>query len=1164
MSSASEIQSLLAEERQLDADIARLEQLVSQLEAQKARAEVQLPGPMGPEYQTATQGDGKIQMDEAKPTIPDYLRATLEHRLGQMPGMQPQYMENNPKAIITAGKNIARNILTFAADQVPQVVDGLLNAQSLADAENILRPFITFPVEQLGTAADALYLSYIPNYLQYGEEEADRIATGAQKRVELAPEGPAMGLAALYGGIKSAPKKITKITDMLPKRRTPHEAYVPHRLPPAETAKPIATSDVRARPVEQFTLAKPRAKETVGPTRKQMRVAKEIGKKQEATPAKAIKDVKEGVAESTIGVAKSREIILAKIDNALKTAPEFGNNILEFDIPGDGVFKIRNNVNSLTEFRKKAVKSLSGQGEVTEMPRYGVSGDRYSKSIRQAVKSGDEVAYYERQLERLYRQQRNANIEGIPSDVYDRQIADTQRFLKSAKRKVQKQTTLPADMELHAGLNLAEAGSKSIPNFIKQVRNRVKTEPGKELIRKIEFEADTKWHRRAGEKIESFRRRGLRRLNEEQGIKLADDLDAGRAPEYKKILDGMWFTAKAKGVKLSGYLKNYFPRMLKKEIAETIYDNCSNIERKHEILRDLNVDPAKINDLIKTFYDKGSEFSPNTKAGIGHLIKTGQAKNYFEAWQKLRSRVYEDLFRPYGNIEKKRLVNLPKEFYERDARKVLPRYALSWAKRVAEVETFGVNESYARTLLEKIYKLDPEEARIARRILDTWSGEFEIMRNKNISPKYRKVMDAFTNFQLATKIALGFATVLNVTQTVISTAATAGWVNTLKGMRNLFKRTPKTRINVRSSGATLQTAIEAIAGYEPRGLMGKVSHRLLQTQGFKGINKANQYIGAATGEQWFPQLYKTAHGKPHLAERMGAMIVGRDRVIARARARLKDFGIDYKQKLTPQKLREAMYRFATDTQLQKNILSDPLFANDPVFRPFYLFKRFGVRQVAFIKDHIIKKELMQHKNPIPLLRLVVGGVIGGEVINEAKALISKLLSGEEMNGDDKSFVNRVIDDLATVGAMGYLFDFFNAENKLSQLKWQASPIQLSELAKIYGVVDQIRRDLNKYELKDVARRAIKPASRLFGTFASRAARRVETPSQKKGRIQTYRTKARGEYMDALLEGRNDDAQRVLSSWMKNHKNTPLFNFNEDIDKLVLRRYMNNQKRRLNP
>ena len=70
-------------------------------------------------------------------------------------------------------------------------------------------------------------------------------------------------------------------------------------------------------------------------------------------------------------------------------------------------------------------------------------------------------------------------------------------------------------------------------------------------------------------------------------------------------------------------------------------------------------------------------------------------------------------------------------------------------------------------------------------------------------------------------------------------------------------------------------------------------------------------------------------------------------------------------------MQDFAFKFSRDYQLQKNVLADPKFANDPRFRPFYLFKRFGYRQAELLLGFGEERN-----NPALYLRLAASGAFG--------------------------------------------------------------------------------------------------------------------------------------------------------------------------------------------
>ena len=73
------------------------------------------------------------------------------------------------------------------------------------------------------------------------------------------------------------------------------------------------------------------------------------------------------------------------------------------------------------------------------------------------------------------------------------------------------------------------------------------------------------------------------------------------------------------------------------------------------------------------------------------------------------------------------------------------------------------------------------QAEVLRKAFDTYTGLIEQDPKYNWSIKYKNYLNEFVNFQVATKIGLGFATIPNVTQTLVSTALKLGYAPVMKG-----------------------------------------------------------------------------------------------------------------------------------------------------------------------------------------------------------------------------------------------------------------------------------------------------------------------------------------------------------------------------------------------
>ena len=126
-----------------------------------------------------------------------------------------------------------------------------------------------------------------------------------------------------------------------------------------------------------------------------------------------------------------------------------------------------------------------------------------------------------------------------------------------------------------------------------------------------------------------------------------------------------------------------------------------------------------------------------------------------------------------------------------------------------------------------------------------------------MSPLARKISENIMSFEYATKIGLGYATIPNITQTLISTAVEAGYWRTIKGIVRLHNK--DVRKKIRQSGATHHNVMDILLGTDmgitnPSSIregikkvftdkgsrLANVANLITTISGFKGINYFNQ------------------------------------------------------------------------------------------------------------------------------------------------------------------------------------------------------------------------------------------------------------------------------------------------------------------------------------
>ena len=702
--------------------------------------------------------------------------------------------------------------------------------------------------------------------------------------------------------------------------------------------------------------------------------------------------------------------------------------------------------------------------------------------------------------------------------------------------------------------------SKAIPQFLQQAKNRARTQFGQQTVIDIN-RADARGITLSGMFLQSLAEKGLYRggmfgkifgrfkietpegvktiRTEKQAKKYFEDLGRRLGKEQhqrdkdvqqiREVLTDIYKRAEKAGVPVAGFRKNYFPNHIKQEFLDKIGDDIFKIINEDSAFAGTKLHQSvdgmrKLKDILSS---GKANFSEETTLALKELQQQYKDKYKLDsdaalarAWMELRNNVYKQRYSIVGNLEKKREVELPDFMYERDARIVLSKYATDVAKRIAHVEFFGdkgqVIEGRLKALdnlmmknrgNKKVYNILAQEKKWLDQTFDTFANLIEVDPTKNWGdPRARNFFKDLVDFEVGTKIGLGYATVPNVTQTLISTAVKAGYWNTFKGAVKLglpTKQGKEYRKLVRESGISNLSVFQMLSGLEPTDrFMGKFADFTTKITGFQAMNKANQYLAAAAGKEYLSSLMKAKNSK--IAWRRNW-----------AEKNLRDFDINPNTKtLTERQTLESMYRFSRDAQLQRNILNDPLFFNDPRFRPLILFKRFGYKQFNWIRENMAKE--LTRGNILPMLRLGVGGFYGAQFVVWSKKALNAFFSGEEVYDENRLFVPGLppgtildtmgndintdmskytwgdfLDHAASVGAFGFIADIVAAENKMRAVEFFLKPAIYQDASKAVDALQRIYKDIEDYGI-GAGKRSIKYLAPIFGTAPRRIAKQFET------------------------------------------------------------------------
>ena len=666
---------------------------------------------------------------------------------------------------------------------------------------------------------------------------------------------------------------------------------------------------------------------------------------------------------------------------------------------------------------------------------------------------------------------------------------------------------------------------------------------------------------------------------------------------YRKMLDHMWDVAEAAGIKLAGKRENYFPDVVRPEMLDIISNDFYRLMDKYPFLFEsgLMKDRALASQIDKIISKEAGILDPNTLEALHHVrdqIKDATGKtapdSMAEAFSRLKHTLFYKRHSISPNLEKEKKVNLPEHFYIRDARVVLTKYIHDWARRVSYVEQWGNKGELMEARLSALKEMARDkpvkergaihkEIEVITNIWESYTNAIERNPSKAVKdPRARKLIDFLVNFEVASKIGFGYATIPNITQVLISSAVKAGYWNTFKGVYNLIFK-PEYREMIRKDAEFSRLSFfQMMAGIEPsNSKMGWIADRITRLNQFQRMNRLNLLMSGAAGYEYIGHLQKTSKSKIRARRNW-------------AKGNLKDLGINNPNKISERQLSESIYKFARDSQLQRNVLHDPIAFNDPRFRPLVLFKRFGYRQAAWIKDQLIQDTIKRGNVVLPL-RLMVSGFIGGQFVAYAKKALNDILAGENEILDENQLIfpflpegtftddndiytdlskmtwSDALDMLGNVGALGLISDILAAENTLRALEFAVKPAIYQDMMKAVDAMVRVHEDMKDYGMGFLPRMP-KYIAPILGTAPKRLAVRIEK-EYAKGQRQSYlefrKGKIKSRIMDHIINGNSEMASRLIRKWNTSYPQEAIMYDDVGID-AIRKKLQRDYEKRLNP
>ena len=684
---------------------------------------------------------------------------------------------------------------------------------------------------------------------------------------------------------------------------------------------------------------------------------------------------------------------------------------------------------------------------------------------------------------------------------------------------------------------------------------------------------------------------------------LSDAVEQGiNTPEttgYRQISNFLFNRARESGVK-PGYIENYIPTILQQKVAEKVFADIYKISdliskesprgKEEMLVKDLKSDyidliiqamnnpenfakdrPGEarfLNRIIKKAMPSLSSETREMHSDIlSQVLQQNKAEpiSQFKAMALMGRLSYGEVFKRDGNLESQRTFKLKSKFYERDIRKLLGIYSSNVARRSAEVNNFGKKGEIYENLLKQA---NVNDLPIMRELHNHVMGTIGYNKQYNLNPGIKDFMQKVMEWETSTKIALGTATAMNLSQFAISSALSAGYWRFTKGTYK-YMTDKDFRKQVDSSGGNLYKYINEMMGLSQQSdISKKVVGRLTDISQFNRINSINNILAAASARVLIDDLVAVSVGKRGFGlGRMGSR--------KWANSTLNKMGIDPAQikqgKLPDSTVINAIGKFAVKTQLQKDILADPLVLNRPMMKPFLQFKSFGLRQYNFITDTL--KFDLAHGNFMPLLRLAAGGMATGAVAIKAKELMKQLASGEKAYDPATFFeadASEIVENVAAIGSFGFLGDFLMAgleegRSMSGALAFFASPPFMSDISELFKFIEALERDYKNYQ-GDFIKRVPSRALRMTGSpLLKDVAKRIETGGMTQSRIEFLRGRRKSAIIDSVIKAGTpeayQDALEDMRNWNSSYPLYPILVTDIDYKAIVKRKMQKAKKQR---
>lgn len=668
----------------------------------------------------------------------------------------------------------------------------------------------------------------------------------------------------------------------------------------------------------------------------------------------------------------------------------------------------------------------------------------------------------------------------------------------------------------------------------------------------------------------------LSKMSRKDRIKLTEQLETlpdsmldNTAKKVRAALSDMYEEYAKLDPRIQPFVKQYAMRDLRLDVKDKLTEIRLKLVQERPSLDDalqLGKDFTKDQQaFLKRKLD--NEIKNNPNAGVRSylsFLKEQSGDDYYRQYLNIRNDLNSVYHKTFHNMKKgrdtyiywdKKKKAYNADIFETDGVVNFLNYANTWGDQVARARHLGVRtgdmqygriEQIIRTLENKG---DMFSANALTETLIRATGAIETMPFYNYSPKVKNLYRATTNWTIATKIGLGTATLANMTQPMISSLLFGNYAVGIPGFVNTFTKSGR---KFRKEAGLERNAnirhLEVLSGFKPAETFSeKVANATTTGSGFNAINRFNIYTSAAVGHDMMVYLNRIAQGKSGLFSKTNVPKNVRDKIRketlagqsreAWAKDKLyREYGIVFNGKeLTKEQLTRGSIRYSRDTQLLRNHTKELLWMTHPKFRPFVTLKTFPLKQAKFIKDGLSRE--LSYGNVLPVARLAIAANVGGTALLWAYDTIGKVLSGR----DDYDFrqAEFAVDRIAAVGAMGIMGDVLAAEDKMQNLRFNVTPVILSDIEKIYDATAQLINETGDYGIVGAGRRSLTRYSKILGSNTNNLAKRFQSAEQIDGKLKYQKTRVNKEILEAVYAGEKKKARILLNNWNEANPDYPI-------------------------